>query len=142
AFLQGNYQPQDNDERIALLGICQARALTGAASRLFADAFAADPHLADEFTAECLRRTRAPEPPPHPIEAFNTSCRYLAARCAVSAGCGLGRDGEKLSPAERTRWREQAREWLRADLAMWAAKLDGDSPWERSLAKRMLASWL
>jgi tetratricopeptide (TPR) repeat protein len=142
AFLQGNYQPQDNDERIALLGICQARALTGAAARLYADAFAADPHLADELTAECLRRTRAPEPPPHPIEAFNAACRYLAARCAVSAGCGLDRDGEKLSPAERTRWREQAREWLRADLAMWAAKLDGDSPWERSLAKRMLASWL
>jgi serine/threonine-protein kinase len=140
-FLQGNYQPQENDERIALLGICQTRGLTGAAARLYADAFAADPHLAGELTAECIRRTQAPERPPDPIEAFNAACRYLAARCAASAGCGLGQDGDKLSPAERTRWRKQAREWLRADLAMWAAKVDSDSPWERSLPKRMLTNW-
>jgi tetratricopeptide (TPR) repeat protein len=141
AFLQGNYQPRDNDERVALLGICQCRGLTGAAARLYADAFAADPHLADELTAECLRRTRAPERPADPIEAFNAACRYLAARCAASAGCGFGKDGDKLSPTECTRWRKQARAWLRADLAMWAVKLDSDLPWQRSLAKRMLTNW-
>jgi serine/threonine-protein kinase len=141
-FLQGGYQPRENDERIAFLGICQTRGVTGAAARLYADAFAADPHLADELTAECLHRTRAPERPPDPIEAFNAACRYLAARCAASAGSGLGQDGDKLSPAERTHWRRQAREWLRADLATWAAKLHSASPLERSLAKRMLTNWL
>src|SRR5262249_39787204 len=56
ALLQGKNQPQNNDERIALLGVCQSRGLYGAAARLFADAFAADPGLADSMTAECLRR--------------------------------------------------------------------------------------
>jgi serine/threonine-protein kinase len=142
AFLQGNYQPQENDERLALLGICQSRGLYGAAARLYADSFAADPGLADSMTAECLRRAiRAYEEPANPIKAFNSACRYLAARCAALAGCGPAKYGDKLSEAERTRRRKQAREWLRADLAMWAAKLDSDSPLERNLAKRMLRNW-
>src|SRR5439155_13987809 len=52
AFLRGEYQPQDNDERLALLGICQFRGLCGAAARLYADAFAADPALAEHLTRE------------------------------------------------------------------------------------------
>jgi serine/threonine-protein kinase len=57
------------------------------------------------------------------------------------AGCGLGKDGAKLSEAERTRWRQQAREWLRADLAVWAKTLDSDSGVARDLAKKMLTLW-
>jgi tetratricopeptide (TPR) repeat protein len=142
AFLQGKYQPQENEERIALLGICQSRALYRAAARLYADVFAADPRLADSMTAECHHfAIRAYGDPSDPIRAFNAACRYLAARCAALAGCGLGKDGDKLSEVERTRWRKQAREWLQADLAMWAAKIDSDSPLERNLAKRMLTHW-
>src|SRR5206468_3967378 len=39
AFLAGNYQPQENDERLALLGTCQFQGLNVAAARLYADAF-------------------------------------------------------------------------------------------------------
>jgi len=142
AFLRGTYQPQDNDERIALLGICQSRGLYGVAARLYADAFAADPGLTDRMTADCLRRaTQGHELPPDRTEAFHAACRYRAARCSALAGCGLGKDGDTLNEAERVRWRKQAREWLRADLAMWAAKLDNGSPFERSVAKRMLTNW-
>jgi serine/threonine-protein kinase len=142
AFLQGHYQPKENDERIALLGICQSRGLHGAAARLYADAFAADPGLADSMTAECLRRAiRGYGSSADPTGAFNAACRYLAARCSALAGCGPGKDGDKLGAAGRARWRKQAREWLRADLAMWAARLGSDSPLERSLAKRMLTHW-
>jgi len=142
AFLRGEYQPRDNDERLALLGICQFQGLDCAAARLYADAFAADPHLADDLTTECLHRAaRAGELPIDRIEALNTECRYLAARCAVLAGCGLGKDGAKLSEAERTRWRNQARAWLQADLAAWAKTLDSGSPVARDLAKKMLTLW-
>jgi tetratricopeptide (TPR) repeat protein len=142
AFLQGNYQPQDNDERIALLGTCQSRGLSGAAARLYADAFAADPGLAESMTTECFRRAiQGSGSTADPTAAFNAVCRYLAARCAALAGCGLGKDADKLSEAKRTGWRKQAREWLQADLAMWAAKLNSDSPLERNLAKRMLTNW-
>jgi tetratricopeptide (TPR) repeat protein len=142
AFLQGDYQPQDNDERVALLGICQSRGLSGAAARLYDDAFAADPGLADRMTTDCLHRAiQAFGSSADPTAAFNVACRYLAARCAALAGCGLGKDRDKLTEAERTRWRIRAREWLQADLAMWAAKLDSHTPVERHLARRMLTQW-
>ena len=141
AFLRGEYQPHDNDERIALLGICLSERRCGAAARLYADAFAADPHLADDLTTQCLFRSRAPEHPDKPIEVFNAACRYHAARCAAQAGCGLGRDGAQLDDAERTLWRRQARKWLQADLAAWAKMLDSDSLAVHDLAKKMLEHW-
>jgi hypothetical protein len=141
AFLDGKYQPQDNDERLALLGICQFQGRYGTVARLYAEAFAADPHLADDLNKECLRRTRGREAAADRIEVFDSACRYLAARCAALAGCGLGKDGEKLSEEERTRWRQQARDWLQADLAVWAKMLDSDSPAAHDLAKRMLEHW-
>jgi len=111
------------------------------AARLYADAFEAEPGLADSLTTECYRRAiRDYGSTAEPTAAFNAACRYLAACCAALAGCGLAKDGDKLSGAERTRWRKQAREWLQDDLAMWAAKLDSDSPLERDLAKRMLTN--
>jgi serine/threonine-protein kinase len=120
AFLRGEYQPLDNDERLALVGICQFQGLYHAAARLYADAIAANPGLADELPSEW---------------------RYLAARCAALAGCGLGADGAKLDEAERTRWRRQAREWLRSDLAVWRKTLDGGSVAARVQARKTLAHW-
>jgi serine/threonine-protein kinase len=120
AFLEGEYWPRDNIERLALLGVCRFKNLNLAAARLYTEAFAADPKLADD---------------PH------VSHRYNAARVAALAGGGRGEDGDKLSEEERTRWREQAREWLQADLAAWAKTLDSGSRVERDLAKRMLTHW-
>src|SRR5260370_40015653 len=45
AFMRGEYQPLDNDERLALVGICQFQGRGHAAARLYADAFAIDPAL-------------------------------------------------------------------------------------------------
>jgi serine/threonine-protein kinase len=142
AFLHGQYQPKDNDERLALLGICQFQRRSSATARLYADAFTADPGLADELTAECLRRAmQGNESIANRIEALNTACRYQAARSAAMAGCGLGADGAQLSEADRTHWRKQAREWLRADLRVWSTTLDSDSQLDRDLAKKILAHW-
>jgi serine/threonine-protein kinase len=141
AFLRGDYQPQENDERLALLGVCQFQDLRAAAAGLYADAFAADPKLADELTAHCVRRTRGGEAPSDRIEAFHSVSRYFAARCAAMAGCGLGKDGAKLSDLERARWRRQAREWLQADLAAWAKMMHSDSRMDQDLARKMLTQW-
>ena len=75
------------------------------------------------------------------MEPLDTECRYLAARCAALAGAGLGKDGAKLSAAERAHWRRQARRWLRADLALWARTLDSGSELDRDLARKMLTHW-
>jgi serine/threonine-protein kinase len=51
AFLDGKYQPQDNDERVALLGVCQFTNRTRALAQLYTDAFTADPQLAEDPAA-------------------------------------------------------------------------------------------
>ena len=110
AFLQGEYQPQDNDERLAFVGICQFQGRCHAAARLYADAFATDPALAEDLTSACRSRAALGDKQPvSRVEDLATECRYPAARCAALAGCGLGEDGAKLSATERSHWRMQAR---------------------------------
>ena len=72
---------------------------------------------------------------------LNTECRYIAARCAALAGSGLGNDGTALSDAERARWRQQARDWLQADLTAWEKILGDGSENDRELTKRMMIYW-
>ncbi len=112
-----------------------------AAARLFAEAFTADPDLADNLATECRYRSMREEPWSERVESINTEARYLAARCAALAGCGRGRDGGGLSRDDRAHWREQARAWLRADLALWGKTLDSGSEQDLALAKRMLTHW-
>jgi serine/threonine-protein kinase len=126
AFLDGEYRPQDSDEHRALLGVCQVTDRSLALARASATAFAADPELA---------------------EALHDGYRYAAARAAARAGCGRSADAAHLGEPERTRWRAQAREWLRADLAAWTKVLDGDptgaspsSP-SRQSVRQQLTRW-
>ena len=95
ALLAGKRRPADNDERLIVLGACRSQDRTAAAARAFAEAFDADPTLADNTRFDL---------------------RYKAACAAASAGCGLGVDGAELDDSERTRWRKQALSWLLADL--------------------------
>ncbi len=117
AFLAGEYQPRENDERLALLGVCQFTNRTLALARLYADAFAADPRLA---------------------EGPGTGHRYGAARAAALAGCGRGADVAGLGEEERRRWRQQARRWLREDLAAREQSLGGAAG---RLRAAQLARW-
>ena len=120
AFLGGEYRPKDPDERLALLGVCRVTDRSLALARVFADAFATDPRLA---------------------EAVRDGHRYAAARAAARAGCGRSPDAAGLTESERARWREQARTWLRADLAAWAKVLDGDPTGARQDVRQQLTRW-
>jgi serine/threonine-protein kinase len=119
AFLRGEHEPRDNDERLALLGTCQFQGLHRTAARLYADAFAADPALAEDW---------------------KTENRYRAAGRAALAGCGRGADGARLGEAERARWRRQARAWLQADLLLHAQRLDDAEPAVEEVLRRWLAA--
>jgi serine/threonine-protein kinase len=119
AFLAGTFEPKDNDERLAQLGVCQFMNRTHALARLYADAFAADPRL-----------TKDP----------GTGHRSRAACVAAQAGCGRGTDATGLDDEERRRWREQARQWLRADLAVWEQSLGGPAA-GRLRAAKALTQW-
>ena len=72
AFLRGECQPQNNDERLALVGICQFQGRYDAAARLYAEAFTSDPELADNLTTECRYRSTEEEPFYERVESVNT----------------------------------------------------------------------
>jgi serine/threonine-protein kinase len=141
AFRLGDWQPQDNDERLALLGICESEALYGSASRLCAEAFAADPDLAERLTAQCLRRAAQESNKSNMTKALISEIRYRAARCAALAGCGLGKDSAMPSAAEQAHWRRQALEWLRTDLVVLAETLNSGPPADAEIAKELLTMW-
>ena len=65
--------------------------------------------------------------------------RRIAASAAVLAGCGHGEESAALSEAERSRWLEQARAWLRAELVDHSRTFDGGSSPDRSAVFRALA---
>ena len=118
AFLGGTHQPRDNDERLALLGVCQFTNRTRASAGLYADAFAADPRLAEGTDGH----------------------RYNAARAAALAGCGRGEDAAGTGASEGRRLRELARVWLRAELAAWLRVLAA-TPADRDRARQALTRW-
>ncbi len=91
-----------------------------ALARLYADIFRAAPHLAEDLSAR------------H---------RQSAARAAAMARCGLSKDAAGLQEQQRKRWHEQARQWLRADLAAWRKLLDGGLTKTRDEAQRALPLW-
>jgi serine/threonine-protein kinase len=118
AFLEGKYQPRDNTDRLALLGVCRFKNLNATSARLYADAFAAEEKLVDERLGH----------------------RYSAACVAALAGCGIGDDASKLSEAERMQWRKQARQWLRNELTSLAQRVD-DASISRAALDKLLAQW-
>jgi serine/threonine-protein kinase len=120
AFLDGKYQPKDNDERLASLGACQFTNRSRAVARLYADAFAASLQLADDLGA---------------------GHRYNAARAAARAGCGHGEDAPGLAEADGKQWRDQARQWLRAELAARVRCLDADPTAARLGVREALTRW-
>jgi serine/threonine-protein kinase len=119
AVLEGKEKPADAVEGLMLAQVCQKRKQYAAAARLAADAFAAKPQLADNL---------------------RYAYRYNAACSAALTGCGRGEEGDKPGEAERTRWRQQARTWLRADLAAWSKILETDPAASQQVQKR-LTGW-
>jgi serine/threonine-protein kinase len=120
AFLKGDFKPKTNDERLGLAAWCQIRKHYRTSAGLSADAFAADPKLADDL---------------------NASHRYDAARSAALAAAGQGADAAQLDAKERTRLRQQALDWLRADLALRRQQLESGKPADRATAHWWLRHW-
>jgi serine/threonine-protein kinase len=119
-FLHEKYRPEQNDERLAFLGICQFTGRTCAAAEIYVEAFAAEPRLAEDLRG---------------------GHRYKAARAAALASCGIGQDASKLTQSERASWRHHALVWLRADLTESAKLLSSGLPSAREDIRNSLSSW-
>jgi serine/threonine-protein kinase len=120
AFLKGELQPRDTAERLGLAAVCQARKLHHAATRLYADAFAADPGLDDDRQA---------------------AHRYHAACQAALAAAGQGEDTARLDAEDKRQLRQQALGWLRADLALRSKQLDSGQLADRATVRQKMRHW-
>jgi serine/threonine protein kinase/tetratricopeptide (TPR) repeat protein len=119
-ILRGEVQAASAAECLELAWLCHAyKHHHAAATRFYADAFAADPELADN------RRTEH---------------RYTAAVAAIQAGRGQGNDAGSLDQADRARLRRQALDWLRADLATWQTRLEKE-PDQAARARKIMRIW-
>ncbi|HJT76627.1 MAG TPA: tetratricopeptide repeat protein, partial [Gemmataceae bacterium] len=120
-FLDGKTAPAGPAEQIELAGLCSLKHLHRAAARFYGEALTAEPKLADD------------------LRAFH---RYNAARAAALAGVGKGPDARDLDDQGRARLRQQALDWLRADLAACGRVLGNGPEKARPLALRRLRDGL
>jgi eukaryotic-like serine/threonine-protein kinase len=116
AIVRGDDRSVDNAERLALAPIFYDTKRHAAAARLWAEAFEADPKLADDLPA---------------------ARRYDAACAAALAGCGRGKDDPPPDESARAELRGRALDWLRADLALHRKQLDTAA----AAARRALEHW-
>ena len=124
AVLSGAARAVDADDQVALASFCTGRKqLHANSARLYAEAFSARPELA---------------------ESLEKAHRYNAACAAALAGCGLGKDADKLDGQQRAELRSQALAWLQADLKTWARLLDQEPGTAKSAvsAAQSLEHWL
>ncbi len=103
-----------------LRSIAHENGLDGPSARLRADAFEAHSKLADD------------------MQARN---RYNAACAAALAGSGQGKDDPPLDEATKARWRKQATDSFKADLAAWSKVLEKAPPAARQAMSQMLQHW-
>jgi tetratricopeptide (TPR) repeat protein len=121
AVLEGKDQPRDAAERLGFAELCPYRKQYAAAVRFYEKAFTDEPKLAQDLRA---------------------GHRYNAACAAALAGCGQGNDVDKLNTKERARLREQALEWLRADLDAWGRLLNKEPDMVRPVVVQQMRHWL
>jgi tetratricopeptide (TPR) repeat protein len=115
--LGGEVKAKDAAELIALARLCQEyKKQYAAAAGLYTDAFVEDPK-------QILQH------------------RYNAACAAALAGCSQGRDDGKLHDRERGRLRRLALNWLRADLAVVAKRVQEGKADAILQAESYLAHW-
>jgi serine/threonine-protein kinase len=121
AIRDGKVKAANASEQTEFAWLCGVKRYYAAAARLYAEALVAGGEDQEK------------------LKAWH---RYGAACCAARAGCGQGEDAASLGEKERTRWRTQAREWLRAELVWHAQRLQSGTPADRGEAQQQLQRWL
>ena len=119
AVLKGEDKPKDAAEGLAFAQMCYDQFHHTAAARLWAEALAADPRVADD------RQTQP---------------RYNAACAAALAAAGKGKDEPPPDDA-MVKLRVQARDWLRAELAAWTKLLETGPAQAKAAVAPTLQHW-
>jgi hypothetical protein len=120
AVLKGEHQPADSSERLAFGEMAYCSKHYAASVRLYATVLEADPKLADDL---------------------KTGHRYNAACSAALAGTCKGDDDPPPEEAEKAKLRQQARDWLRADLVLRGQQLEAGTDSARREVRAKLEHW-
>jgi Flp pilus assembly protein TadD len=117
--LRGDEKPADAAEQLEFARLCVVKKQYAAAARFSRDAFDADPKLAED----------------------SSGARYDAACAAALAGSGRGEGADKLDVQERARWRRQALDWLRQELARWDKALGNGNAQAKTQVRQTMRHW-
>jgi tetratricopeptide (TPR) repeat protein len=121
AILKGEKEPNSAEDQLGMAVLSMRyKKNYFTASRFFSNAFAEEPKFANDM---------------------KSGHRYKAACSAAQAGCGQGKDADKLDSKDPIRLRNQARAWLRADLEAWTKMADQGKPEDRAAAVKTLQHW-
>jgi serine/threonine-protein kinase len=118
--LRGDEKPKDAGIALGFADLARVTLRLGPSVRLYADAFRADPRLAED------------------VRAWN---RYNAACSAALAGAGKSDDTPPLAEKRKTEYRMQALAWLEADLASWTKEVQTGKPGAKALLTQTLQYW-
>jgi serine/threonine protein kinase/Flp pilus assembly protein TadD len=121
AILCGKEEPASASERAEYADVCCKKHLYAAAARLYREAITAQADL---------------------VASPAKAVRYNAACAGALAGCGAGADAAQLTDAERAGLRQQARDWLRADLDAWRGLLHKDPSKASPAVAQKMQHWL
>ena len=113
-------KPRDDAERLALAQRAVEMTHFATAARLWAEAFANDPQVADNRQAQY---------------------RYNASCAALLAAAGQSKDNPPADDAARDKFRAQALEWLKAELFTWKSVSATVEPAKKETVAKNLVHW-
>ncbi len=119
-MLRGEDRPKDAADGVGFASLAYDKKQFAPSARLYAQAFAADPKVAED------------------LESAN---RYNAACSAAMAGTGKGEDKPPHDDKEKARWRKQAVDWLKADLARCSEQALAGTPQAKAEVREKLLHW-
>jgi WD40 repeat protein/serine/threonine protein kinase len=119
-LLRNADQPADDAERLGFAHVAFEQKKFALAAGLAAEALASNPKLGDDRQA---------------------LHRYTAARAALLAAAGRGRDEAPLDEPAKSRLRGQALDWLEAELGACAISLESGPPHARLTILLTLSGW-
>jgi serine/threonine-protein kinase len=122
--------PKDNRERLQLAYRAYEKKLYAVSARLYGEALAADPKLADEREAQ---------------HCYNAACSAALAAALGTARAAQqetsGQAEKPLTDADRAKFRNLARGWLEAELKTWSQLLESAKGDQRQAIASTLKHW-
>jgi tetratricopeptide (TPR) repeat protein len=118
AVLQGKDWPHDNLERLTLAQMAYNGKRYVGATTLWAEALKNDPKIADDRQAQ---------------HRYNAAC--------AAALAAAGKDKPPLDEAAKVRWRKQAVDWMKSELAIWTKLLETGPTQTRQSVTGILEHW-